>query len=593
MQKAKVMIDETTQKNIDSWLTGEYDEASKREIRRLEQENPEELLDAFFTHLSFGTGGIRGILGVGTNRINPYTIGAATQGLANYLLKQGGKHSVLVNFDSRHHSRDYAEEVAKVLAANEIKVYLFRELRPVASISFGVRHLKCSAGVMITASHNPPKYNGYKVYWSDGGQVLPPHDKGIIEEVGKITKPSMVKKTVYPHPLIHDVSDEVDTPYLRAIKELEPHPGEDLSHGSELAIVYSPIHGGGITMVPRALEEWGFTNLALVKEQCTPSGDFPTVKVPNPEEPETLKLGISLLQKRKADIFIATDPDADRLAITVMHEGKPISLNGNEIACVALEHLCRSLTETKQMPPKPMAVKTIVTTELFKAIAEHYNVSCLDVLTGFKYIGQKISQWEEEKLAHIQSHHFLFGAEESYGFLYGTHARDKDAVIVSALLCEAALHMKLQNKTLVDLLYDIYQKHGLYRERLLSLSFERKEGIDLTKQTMQSLREKPPFAIGGIIVTSIEDYLTHTAYTPETGQKEPLLLPKSDVLRFWLSDGTKIVVRPSGTEPKIKLYCGCQEKHSFTDRKALEKAIVHCDRKTEEYLLAFKHLLHL
>ncbi|NGX46340.1 MAG: Phosphoglucomutase, partial [Chlamydiae bacterium] len=402
MQKAKVVMDKTTQNNIDSWLEGDYDEASQKEIRRLQQENPEELLDAFYTHLSFGTGGMRGVLGVGTNRINAYTIGAATQGLANYLLKQGGKHSVLVGFDSRHHSRDFAEEVAKVLSANGIEVFLFRELRPVASISYGVRHLKCSAGVMITASHNPPKYNGYKVYWNHGGQVLPPHDRGIIDEVAKISQPSLVKKGVYPHPLIHDVSEEIDTPYLAKLRELQPHPGDDHSHGKELAIVYSPIHGGGITMVPPALEQWGFTNLTFVEEQCTPNGDFPTVKVPNPEEPETLKMGIALLEKTQGDIFIATDPDVDRLAVTVMHNGKPVSFNGNEIACLALEHLCHSLTETKQMPPKPMAIKTIVTSELFKAIADHYQVSCLDVLTGFKYIGQKISQWEEEKPAHVQ-----------------------------------------------------------------------------------------------------------------------------------------------------------------------------------------------
>ncbi|NGX55665.1 MAG: hypothetical protein KR126chlam2_01304, partial [Chlamydiae bacterium] len=283
----------------------------------------------------------------------------------------------------------------------------------------------------------------------------------------------------------------------------------------------------------------------------------------------------------------------DRLAVTVIHDGKPVSLNGNEIACVALEHLCRSLDEAKEMPPKPMAVKSIVTTELFKAIATHHKVSCLDVLTGFKYIGQKISQWDEEKAANVQTHHFIFGAEESYGFLVGTHVRDKDAIIASCLLSDAALQMKRQGKTLVDLLYEIYRKHGIYREKLLSLVFEGKEGFDLIHQTMARLCQNPPLAINGVVVTAIEDYLKRTVTFPESGKTEPLLLPKSDVVRFWLADHTKIVVRPSGTEPKIKLYCGTFEKHSFTDNHALEKGLLRCDRKAEEYLLVTKKLLGL
>lgn len=346
-------------------------------------------------------------------------------------------------------------------------------------------------------------------------------------------------------------------------------------------------------MVPRALENWGFTNLTFVEKQKQPDGNFPTVKSPNPEEPEALKLGIETLKRVNGDILIATDPDVDRLAITLMHHNKPISLNGNEIACVALEHLCRSLKETREMPPKPMVVKSIVTSELFKAIAHHYGISCLDVLTGFKYIGQKISQWEEEKLAHVQTHHFIFGAEESYGFLMGTHARDKDAIVVSCLLSEAALHMKLRSKTLVDLLYEIYQREGIYREKLLSLAFEGKAGVDLIHRTMARICQNPPQVINGVAVVAIEDYLKRTAFFPESGQREPLLLPKSDVLLFRLADKSKIVIRPSGTEPKIKLYCGAVSKHSFHDTHALEKALIECDHKAEEYLLVMKKLLNL
>ncbi len=379
--------------------------------------------------------------------MNDYTVRAATQGLANYLKKESEKPSVLIGYDSRNHSKEFATEAAKVLAANGVKVFLYDHLRSVPLTSFGTRYLKCNAGIMITASHNPPQYNGYKVYWNHGGQVLPPHDQGIIAEVSKITDLSMVKSTSLTNPLIHEVGEEIDQAYLKEIAKLQPHPGEDHSRGKDFKIVYTPLHGGGITMVPQALEEWGFTNITYVEEQKEPNGDFPTVKTPNPEEPETLKLGIELFKKVNGDIFIATDPDVDRLAVTVIHDGEPVSLNGNEIACVALEHLCRSLHETKEMPPKPMAVKSIVTTELFKDIATYHEVSCLDVLTGFKYIGQKISQWDEEKQANVQTHHFIFGAEESYGFLVGTHVRDKDAVIASCLLSDAALHMKRQGKT--------------------------------------------------------------------------------------------------------------------------------------------------
>lgn len=594
MQKVKTEMDAQTQKNIDTWLQGAYDEKTKADIRRLQIENPEELIDAFYTTLSFGTGGLRGIMGVGSNRMNIYNIRAATQGLANYLTKQKptmGKHRVLVGFDCRNHSREFAEETAKVLAANGIEVFLYQELRPVALISFGVLYKKCSAGVMVTASHNPPEYNGYKVYWSHGGQVLPPHDKGIIDEVNKIIDPSQVKIESYPNPLIHDIGEEIDRAYLDAIHSLQLHSDDNHAHGQDLHVVYTSLHGGGITMIPRTLAEWGFTHVSIVEEQKKPDGNFPTVKSPNPEEPATLKMGIEKLEKVKGDLLLATDPDVDRLAVVVMHEGKPVSLNGNQIACLALEHICRSLKETHRIPPKPMFVKTIVTTELFKAIAEHYKAFCIDVLTGFKYIGEKIAQWDEEKLANIPTHHYIFGGEESYGCLFGTHARDKDAVVASALICDLALHLKLQGKTLIDFLYEIYSHYGVYREKLLSLTFEGKEGAEKMQKMMDHLRHTPPKTLSETAVITLEDYENRSVLTLETGHKEPLLLPKSDVLRFWLADRTKIVVRPSGTEPKIKIYCSCVEKHLFHEKREIDKSIWDCDRRVDNYLYAIKKIL--
>ncbi len=587
-------MEETTQKNITSWLEGDYDPQVKEEIRRLQQENPQELIDAFYTTLSFGTGGLRGIMGVGTNRMNVYNVRAATQGLANYIATQtpkGEKHSVVIGYDCRNHSREFSEEAAKVLAANGIEVFLYKALRPVAIVSFGVLYKKATAGIMVTASHNPPKYNGYKVYWDYGGQVLPPHDKGIIDEVNKITSNKMVKTVSLPHPLVHEVDGEIDAAYLKAIHDWQLHPGDNHSRGKDLHVVYTSLHGAGITMVPPALRDWGFSNLTIVKEQEEPDGNFPTIKSPNPEEHETLALGIEKLKEVNGDVLLATDPDTDRLGVVVMHEGKPFFFNGNELACILLEHICRSLTETHSMPPKPMFIKTIVTTELFRKIAEHHGGTCLDVLTGFKYIGEKIAQWEEEKEANVSHHHYIFGGEESYGYLLGTHVRDKDAIISAACVCEAALQLKMRGKTLVDSLYEIYGKYGIYREKLASLTFEGKEGADQMKKMMQHFRDNPPKILADIPVTVMEDYLTHTKIHPETGEKEALVLPKSDVLRFWLADGTKIVVRPSGTEPKIKLYVALQEKHHHVDRHDLEKALAACDRRLDEILQLVKKML--
>ncbi|MCB1181572.1 MAG: phospho-sugar mutase [Chlamydiia bacterium] len=595
MQKTDQMIDQTTQATINRWLEGDFDSATKAEINRLKQEDPEGLIDAFYTHLDFGTGGLRGIMGVGTNRMNNYTVRSATSGLANYLLKQPAHERVIVGYDSRLHSRDFAIETARVLAAAGIKVLLYRELRPVPFVSFGVLEKKCAAGVMITASHNPPEYNGYKVYWDYGGQVLPPHDQGIIDEVKKIKDPTTIEMVDFPHPLIEEVGEEMDVAYLKRTHSLMFHPGDNLSKGEELKVVYTPLHGTGMTVVPKALKDWGFTNCTLVEEQAAPDGNFPTIKSPNPEEHDALTIGIKKLETVEGDLLIATDADADRIGVVVRTKRGPIFLNGNEVAVLSIEHICQALTQTHEMPPKPAFIKSIVTTELFSKIAEHYKTTCYDLLTGFKYFGEKIHEWLIEetktKALHIPYHHFIFGAEESYGYLLGTHARDKDAIIAANLICEMALHQKLQGKTLIEALYEIYKKYGVYRERLASLTFEGKEGVSKMKEMMLALREKPPKEIGGIPVEIVEDYLSHTKTYLNSGHREPILLPQSDVLRFWLVDETKVVIRPSGTEPKIKLYCGVKKTGSFFDETTINETITACEKQTDDVIAFVKKLI--
>lgn len=564
------MLDSKTQANIASW-------PNREELTNLSEQ---ELLNAFYKHLEFGTGGLRGKMGAGTNRVNLITIRKATQGLANYIASQKSNAPVIIGYDCRNKSYEFAHAAAEVLAANKIKVYIYKDLRPVPIVSFGVLHKKCIAGIMITASHNPPEYNGYKVYWEYGGQVLPPHDRGIIDEVNRVTQ---INHETFDPTLIEEIGEQVDEAYLKAIHKLQLHPGDNQTHGGELNIVYTSLFGAGITIVPKALASWGFSNLTLVEEQATPNGDFPNLASPNPEEQAALQLGIETLQKTHGDILIGTDPDTDRIGVVCMHNHKPYLFNGNEIACMATEHVCRSLKASHQMPAKAMFVKTIVTSELVKTIASHYNAECIDVLTGFKYIGEKIAQWAEDG-----QHHFLFGGEESYGYLLGTHARDKDAVVSSTLIAEMALQMKRQNKTLLDLLYEIYEQYGVYREKLLSLTFEGKLGADQITSMMCTLRENPPKSIAGIEVTTMEDYSTHTCYHLSSGKKSTIMLPKSNVVRLWLEDETKIVVRPSGTEPKIKLYCGVHDKHDAR----LEENIRRCDEKIDTALLAIKKLLN-
>lgn len=563
-------FDPITRENIENWLQGSYDTHSKSEIRRMMEESPEQVVDAFYTKLSFGTGGMRGIVGVGTNRLNSYTIMAAAQGVANYLNKQGGSHSVCIGYDSRTHSKAFAETAANVLSGNGIHTYLFKELRPTPLISFCCRFKRCSAAIMVTASHNPPEYNGFKVYYKDGGQVVPPHDKGIVAEVNKITDLSQIESN---SSLVELIGSELDEEYTKAIHSYQCYANANKKYGKELKVVYTSLHGTGITLIPKVLQSWGFC-CHLVAEQCLVDGSFPTVKIPNPEERSALKMGIETLTDVQGDILIATDPDADRLAVAVNHRGEIELLTGNQTASICLEHLLKS--RHKSLPQRSAAIKTIVTTELFRKVAEAYGVRCFDVLTGFKYIAELIHEWEQSD----DGFHFLYGAEESYGYLLGDKVRDKDAVISAALICEVALQAKKEGITLIDLLHRLYQKYGVYREMLTSLYFgEGKSNRERMDRAMEELRKNPPKAIYGIPVIATEDY--QNSLRTDSFGKKTISLPTSDVYAFYLQDESKLVVRPSGTEPKIKLYSSvCKPSLSSCHNSV----IAECDHLADQLL---------
>lgn len=521
---------------VKAWMEGPIDEETKAEIRRLMEQNPAELSSAFFKDLSFGTGGMRGVMGVGTNRMNVYTIRVATQGLANYINMQPepeNGHSVFIGYDVRENSKLFAEEAARILAGNGIRAFLSREICPTPLVSFGCRYYECSAGIMITASHNPPQYNGYKVYWSDGAQIVAPHDQGIMEEVNKVKKMFLGS---LDSPLIHPSGREIDTAYLKELKKLQLAP-ELTEHN--LKIVYTNLHGTGIRIIPQALEAWGYGPPHFVEKQMAPDGKFTNCLSPNPEEEKALEIGTGVLMSSSEDILLATDPDADRIGVVVRHGKKPVRLTGNQIACLCLDHICVSLTEKGDFPENAGFIKTIVTTELFKAIVEDFGGTCVDVLTGFKYIGEMIRLWENS-FGGLQ---FIFGGEESHGVLFGTFVRDKDAISACCLISEAAALAKKKGETLVDRLHTLYRKYGIHRESLTNLSFEETAAsLKQIEQFMQKLRAHPPSQIGGVKVLSIEDYSSGS------------ILPKSNVLRLNLSDRSKLVIRPSGTEPKIKIY---------------------------------------
>lgn len=517
-----------------SWLDDPaFDPQTKAEVKEL-LKTPEKLTDAFFTDLAFGTGGLRGLMGVGTNRMNIYTVRKATQGLANYIVKHGTpSKGVVIGFDSRHHSHTFAEEAARVLAGNGIRVYLLPELRPTPFVSFAIRYLNAQAGIMITASHNPKEYNGYKAYWADGAQIVPPHDHGIMTQVEAISSQSQIKLAAKNNDLIS--SPNLDSAYLAAIQALQLFPRED---HSSLKISYTSLHGTGITLMKEALTSWGFEPPHLVDSQIVPDGDFPSLPFPNPEHPDALKAGINDMVLSNSDLLLATDPDADRLGVVVQHQGKPVRLTGNELAALGAHFICNTLSQQNRLPSNGALVTTIVTTALLPAIAKAYKVACIEVLTGFKYIGEKIHQWEQKP-----THQFLFGAEESYGYLMGTHSRDKDGIVSGCLFATIAFKMKTQGKTLVDYLHEIYQQFGIFQESQLSLNFpEGKQGHETIRTLMENLRKKPPKTLGNIPISAFHDLL------------KPSPLPLSNVLIFRLSDGSQVIIRPSGTEPKLKIY---------------------------------------
>lgn len=571
-------LDPVAVKNANHWLEEPYDEETKAWIKENLKNNPDLINQSFYRDLEFGTGGLRGIMGIGSNRMNVYTIRRATQGLANYLLKQNVEHpSVFIGYDGRKHSYEFALESAKVLAANGIKTFIFKELRPTPLVSYGVRFKKCLSGIMITASHNPPDYNGYKVYWNDGGQVLPPHDIGIIAEVYKLNSLADIKVGDPKSPLITWVLDEIDNSYLSAIEKLRLFKGE-----VPVKVLYTPLHGTGITLMPEVMKRWGVSHFKTVEKQSKPDGNFTYAPVPNPEEKEALNMGIEELLKEEHDILIANDPDADRVGVAVRHLGKAVILTGNQIASLCLHYLIKNKID---LPANAAFIKTIVTTELFRKIAVLNGYACFDVLTGFKYVAEKIRDWEQSG----NPYRFVFGGEESYGYLYGTQTRDKDALIMSALISEMAGFAKKQNKTLIDLRDELFKEYGLFYETLASLKFpESKEGNEAMKKAVGKLRSNPPLKFGDQEVIAIDDYQLREKLDLVTGKKEALTLEQSDVLVFWLKDNSKVMIRPSGTEPKVKIYCGVTTPNYDTVESGLlelEKRALSLINKLKELTL--------
>lgn len=533
-----------------AWLQAPYDVETQKATEKLLEQGGDALNDAFYQDLDFGTGGLRGIMGVGTNRINKYTLGAATQGLANYLNAQfpNEEVSVAIAHDSRHNSKPFARQVAEVLSANSIKVYLYEDLRPTPALSFAIRHLNCQSGIVLTASHNPPAYNGYKVYWNDGGQLVPPHDKAVISEVRAVA-PDAVNYDAKPE-LIEMIGDAVDQAYLAEVKKLS------LSEGgkADLSVVFTSIHGTSITLVPPALENAGFKNISIVEEQATPDGAFPTVKSPNPEEAEALDMALKQAEKIGADMVIGTDPDADRVGIAVRNlQGEMELLNGNQAASVLIYYLLERWKEKGKLDGNQFVAKTIVTTDLISSIAKGYDVPCPECLTGFKWIADIIRQREGKAT-------FIGGGEESYGYMIGDFVRDKDAVASAVLLAETAAFAKSQGSSFYEMLVDVYSKFGFYLEKLVSLKREGMKGQEEIAQMMQDFRTKTPATIAGEEILEVLDYQSSERRYTSDGRVESIELPKSNVVQFITNKGTKITARPSGTEPKIKFYVSVNDR---------------------------------
>jgi phosphoglucomutase len=563
-------MDKNIQDKIDQWLNGNYDEATKAGIRDLQQANPDELADAFYKNLEFGTGGLRGIMGIGTNRMNKYTVGMATQGYANYLKQSFGDDvSVAIGHDCRNNSRSFAEITANVFAANGIKVYLFESLRPTPEVSFAIRHFGCKGGVVCTASHNPKEYNGYKAYWDDGAQLVPPHDKNVIKEVEKIATVEDVK-WIGGEKNITIIGKEVDELYLDMVKGLSVYP-EVCEKQHDLKIVYTPIHGTGIMLVPDALKRYGFTNVHIVKEQSTPDGNFPTVIYPNPEETETMSMGLKQARELDADILLGTDPDADRVGIGVKNnKGEWILMNGNQTALLAFNYMIEARKAKGIARPNDMVIKTIVTTDMIDVIAKAMGVSCYNVLTGFKWISSLIREKEAGE-------NYIIGGEESFGLMIGNEIRDKDSVSAVTILCEMAAYEKNKGRSLFDKLVDLYVQYGFYKESLVSITKKGMNGAAEISAMMEQYRNNPPKTIDGIAVKELLDYELQTGKNLKDGSTWKTGLPKSNVLQFLLEDGTKISARPSGTEPKIKFYFSVNMK--LTDASAFDATEKLLDEK--------------
>lgn len=540
-------MDQIINQNVEAWLEGPFDEATKTEIKRLQTEDEQELKESFYKSLDFGTGGLRGIMGVGTNRMNKYTVGMATQGLANYVKAHVAEApKAAIAYDCRNNSAFFAEVAANVLAANGFTVYLFDELRATPELSFAIRELGCHTGIVLTASHNPKEYNGFKAYWADGGQVVPPHDSNIVAEVRKIESIEDVQWEGGEGKVVK-INKEVDEPYLDMLQGLSISP-EAIKAQKDLKIVFTSIHGTGITMVPKILERLGFENVHIIEEQAIVDGNFPTVVYPNPEEAEALSMALAKAKEIDADILLGTDPDADRVGIAIKnHKGEWTLLNGNQTAALLFNYVISARKKAGKAKDNDFVCKTIVTTDLIDRFAKANGMPCYNVLTGFKYIAEVILEKEGKE-------NFIVGGEESYGYLIGDSVRDKDAIAASSMICEMAAYYKNEGKSMFDQLIDIYAEHGYFKEKLISITKKGMTGAEEISQMMKDLRANPPATINGSTVLEMRDYQSSISTNLVTKEETTIDLPQSNVLQFLLEDGTKISARPSGTEPKIKFY---------------------------------------
>jgi phosphoglucomutase len=572
-------MDASINDKVNTWLNGNYAQETKDQVRKLQQGKEAELADAFYKNLEFGTGGLRGLMGVGTNRMNKYTVGMATQGYANYL-KQcfPGTVKVAIAHDSRNNSRFFAETAANVFAANGLTVYLFDDMRPTPELSFTIRELGCQGGVVCTASHNPKEYNGYKAYWNDGSQLVPPHDKNVIKEVDKILSVDDVKWTGGEE-RIQIIGKEMDDKYMEMAKGLSVYP-EVIEKQKQLKIVYTPIHGTGFKLVPPVLKKFGFENVHIVEEQKQPDGNFPTVAYPNPEESEAMSLGLKLAEKIDADILCGTDPDADRIAIGVKDDkGNWVLMNGNQTAVLAFNYLIEARKTKGIAKPNDMVITTIVTTPMIDAIAEKNNVTCYRVLTGFKWIAELIRKKEGKE-------NYIIGGEESFGLMIGDKVRDKDGISAVALLCEMAAYEKEKGRSLYQKMTDLYIEYGFYKEHLVSITKKGMDGQQQIAAMMDAYRKNPPTSINGSNLVQLLDYESGTGKNLVTGEEWKIELPASNVLQFILEDGSSISARPSGTEPKIKFYFSVHA--NLSNRDEYDKVNRELDSKISSIIADMK-----